>query len=84
MNSSEYYLYSIKISLMLKSSIYPVLLFSLLFFSCKNEDEKKESQINENQQTQKQTSAEIHKVNPEDLSIKLPRATSSIYPLDPS
>lgn len=57
---------------MLKLSIYPVLLFSLLFFSCKNEAEIKESQTNENQQTEKQTSAEVNKVNPEDLLKQQP------------
>ncbi len=57
---------------MLKLSIYPVLLFGLLLCSCKNEAEKKESQTNENQQTEKQTSAEVNKVNPEDLLKQQP------------
>ena len=57
---------------MLKLSIYPILLFSLLLFSCKNEAEKKESQTNENQQSVKQTSAEVNKINPEDLLKQQP------------
>ena len=70
MISVRYSLLLIKNNSMLKLSIYAILFFSLFFYSCKNEEEKRELKTNESKELQ--TSQKSNTVNPEDLLKQQP------------